>query len=85
MPTPSLIGPSHGLHHLLARFAPLPVPCGGRRQVQLKLSYILNALDDSALDQPPNYAPAAAYAPGAAPQPQPGQQMVPATGQVARC
>ena len=44
-------------------------------QVQLKLEYILNALDDSAMDRQPNYAPAAV------PQPPPVQQMVAATGQ----
>ena len=44
-------------------------------QVQLKLEYILNALDDSVTDRPPHYAPASA------PQPPPAQQMVAATGQ----
>ena len=43
-------------------------------QVQLKLEYILNALDDSAMDRPPPYAPAPAM------QPPSAQQMVAATG-----
>ena len=45
-------------------------------QVQLKLEYILNALDDSAMDRPPPYGPPPTS------QPPPAQQMVAATGQV---